>query len=214
MDLNLKDKTIIVSGIAGRLDEHLINMLAAEGAVPVVIDDEAGDLTINEILISTGGKYLQIATTLSNPETSKAAIEKILEYTGGIYGLVNYACNDDAAASEVDRYEQFMASLHNNFIPPFLLVQHALPALKISRGAIVNIISSSAKNKDGNYVHVAVNDGIKALTREWALELLKYNIRVNAVLAGDRQNEEAANTVAFLLSEKSSHTTGQIINCS
>jgi NAD(P)-dependent dehydrogenase (short-subunit alcohol dehydrogenase family) len=214
MDLNLKDKTIIVSGIAGRLDEHLINMLAAEGAVPVVIDDEAGDLTINEILISTGGKYLQIATTLSNSETCKAAIEKILEYTGGIYGLVNYACNDDAAASEVGRYEQFMASLHNNFIPPFLLVQHALPALKISRGAIVNIISNAAKNKDGNYVHVAVNDGIKALTREWAVELLKYNIRVNAVLAGDRQNEEADNTVAFLLSEKSSHTTGQIINCS
>jgi NAD(P)-dependent dehydrogenase (short-subunit alcohol dehydrogenase family) len=214
MDLNLKDKTIIVSGIAGRLDEHLISMLAAEGAVPVVIYNEAGDLKINEAFTSTGGKYLQMATTLSHPETCKAAIEKILEYTGGIYGLANSAGGNNGIGLETDSYEQFMASLHNNFIPPFLLVQHALPALKISRGVIVNIISNDAKNKAGNNAHAAVNDGVKALTREWAVELLKYNIRVNAVLAGNNQNEEIANTIAFLLSEKSSHTTGQIINCS
>lgn len=213
MDLNLKDKVIIVSGTAGSLDEHLINMLAAEGAVPAVIDNEVGDLKINEAFTSTGGKYLQVITTLSKPENCKAVIEKILEYTGGIYGLVNYACSDDAAASEAGRYEQFMASLYNNLVPHYLLTQHALPALKVSKGVIVNIISAMTP-KTGNNAYAAVNDGVKALTREWAVEVLKYNIRVNAVLARNNQNEEIANMIAFLLSEKSSHTTGQIINCS
>ncbi|SFP52232.1 SDR family oxidoreductase [Parafilimonas terrae] len=215
MDLNLKDKTIIVSGTAGNLDEHLISMLAAEGAVPVAINaSETGNLKITETAIPTGGKYLHVAATLSNPEACKAAIEKILKYTGGIFGLVNSVDDNNGITLETGSHEQFMTLLHSNFIPHYLLVQHALPALKISRGAIVNIISNDAKNKAGNNAHAAVNDGVKALTREWAVELLKYNIRVNAVLARNNQNEEIANTIAFLLSEKSSHTTGQIINCS
>src|SRR5690606_38110290 len=92
--------------------------------------------------------------------------------------------------------------------------------------------------------YASANGGRIALTREWAVELLKYNIRVNAVVVaecwtpaydtwiktlnnpeeklkeitskipfGNRMTtaEEIANMVTFLLSEKSSHTTGQII---
>lgn len=94
-----------------------------------------------------------------------------------------------------------------------------MPALKTSKGAIVNISSKIA----------AANGGRNALTREWAVELLKYGIRVNAVVVAERwtrlyenlkiplensmtTSEEIANTVAFLLSEKSSHTTGQLIH--
>ena len=54
----------------------------------------------------------------------------------------------------------------------------------------------------------------KALTREWAVELLSCGIRVNAVITETTRvfPEETARIVAFLLSEKSSHTTGQLIH--
>ncbi|MDO7715033.1 MAG: SDR family oxidoreductase, partial [Flavobacteriaceae bacterium] len=92
--------------------------------------------------------------------------------------------------------------------------------------------------------YAAANGGRNALTREWAVELLPYSIRVNAVIVaecytplykkwiqtfsnpekklkeitqniplGNRMTtaQEIGDTVAFLLSERSSHTTGQLI---
>ncbi|MGI8635527.1 MAG: SDR family oxidoreductase, partial [Segetibacter sp.] len=91
----------------------------------------------------------------------------------------------------------------------------------------------------------AANGGRNALTREWAVELLKYSIRVNAVIVAEcftplyeswvsqfenpqeklsqMSNQiplekrmttahEIANAVVFLLSECSSHTTGQLVH--
>jgi len=138
-----------------------------------------------------------------------------------------------------------MASLHKNMVHYYLMAHHALPALKKSKGAILNITSKTADTGQGNTsAYAAANGGRNALTREWAVELLKYGIRVNAIVVaecwtplyenwintlpnpqekraeieakiplGNRMTtaEEIANTTAFLLSERSSHTTGQLI---
>jgi L-fucose dehydrogenase len=127
-----------------------------------------------------------------------------------------------------------------------LLAHFALPLLIKSKGAIVNITSKTAETgQGGTSAYAAANGGRNALTREWAVELLKYGIRVNAIVVaeswtplyekwistlpnpeeklkeitskiplGQRMTtpEEIGNTVAFLLSEKSSHTTGQLIH--
>jgi L-fucose dehydrogenase len=126
------------------------------------------------------------------------------------------------------------------------MAHHALPALKKSKGSIVNIGSKTAETgQGGTSAYAAANGGRNALTREWAVELLKYGIRVNAVIVaecytplyekwirtvdnpeetlkkitdriplGNRMttSEEIANMVVFLLSERSSHTTGQLIH--
>jgi L-fucose dehydrogenase len=125
------------------------------------------------------------------------------------------------------------------------MAHYALPALKASKGAIVNITSKTAETGQGaTSAYAASNGGRNALTREWAVELLKYGIRVNAIVVaecwtplyarwietlpnpqeklaeiaskiplGNRMttSEEIANTAAFLLSERSSHTTGQLL---
>ena len=120
-----------------------------------------------------------------------------------------------------------------------------LPQLKKTKGAIVNIGSkTSVTGQGGTSGYAAANGGRNALTREWAVELLPYHIRVNCVIVAEcftplyekwintfenkkeklaaitskiplenrmTTTKEIANTVVFLLSEQSSHTTGQFI---
>ena len=120
-----------------------------------------------------------------------------------------------------------------------------LPYLKESKGAIVNIGSKTSLTGQGNTSgYAAANGARNALTREWAVELLPYSIRVNAIIVAECYTplydrwiktfdhpeeklnaitskiplenrmttaEEIADTAAFLLSSKSSHTTGQLL---
>ena len=61
-----------------------------------------------------------------------------------------------------------------------------MPELKKSKGAIVNIGSKTADTGQGNTsAYAASNGGRNALTREWAVELLQYGIRVNAVIVAE-----------------------------
>src|SRR2546422_3342315 len=63
------------------------------------------------------------------------------------------------------------------------MAHHALPALKKSRGSVVNISSKTAvTGQGGTSGYVAAKAAILGLTREWAAELLPAGIRVNAVV--------------------------------
>lgn len=246
MDLQLKEKVIIVSGGAKGIGEGIVKVLAAEGAIPVIIgrSEEDNLLTVKDIE-ATGGKCFQVKAELSNPEECKQAVESVIKQFNRIDGLVNNAGANDGVGLENGNYEKFMASLHKNLIHYYLLVHHALPELKKTKGAIVNITSKTADTgQGGTSAYAASNGGRNALTREWAVELLKYGIRVNAVVVaecftplyarwietlpnpqeklkeieskipfGNRMTtaEEIANAVVFLLSERSSHTTGQLV---
>ncbi len=247
MDLQLKDKVIIVSGGARGIGEGIVKLLAKEGAIPVIIgkDEKNNLITVNEVN-NAGHKCFHVVAELTKPDACKESIEKIINQFGDIYGLVNNAGINDGVGLENGNYESFIASLHKNLIHYYLLAHYALPALKKSKGAIVNISSKTAETGQGNTsAYAASNGGRNALTREWAVELLKYEIRVNAVIVAEcftpmyeewintlpdpqkkikeitariplenrmTTKEEIANTVAFLLSEKSSHTTGQLIH--
>ena len=247
MDLQLKDKIIIVTGGAKGIGEGITKVLAAEGAMPVIIgrNEEDNLHTMNEIT-AAGGKAFQVVGELTKPGDCERSVKEIVEKFGRIDGLVNNAGVNDGVSLEKGNYEMFMASLHKNLVHYYLMAHHVLPYLKISKGAMVNIGSKTAETgQGGTSGYASSNGGRNALTREWAVELLKYGIRVNAVIVaecytplyqkwittfpdpqeklkeitskvplGNRMTtaEEIANTVAFLLSGRSSHTTGQLIH--
>lgn len=246
MDLGLTNKVIIVSGGAKGIGEGITRLLASEGAIPVIIGrNEKDNREAVTAIERSGGKAFQVMAELTDPGECEKAIRKVVEQFNRIDGLVNNAGVNDGVGLENGDYTKFVASLHKNLVHYYLLAHHALPALKQSKGAIVNISSKTADTGQGNTsAYAASNGGRNALTREWAVELVKYGIRVNAVVVaecftplyekwiqtlpnpeeklkeikskiplGNRMTttEEIANTVAFLLSPRSSHTTGQLV---
>jgi L-fucose dehydrogenase len=247
MDLGLKDKVVIVTGGAKGIGEGIVRILAAEQAIPVIIGrNEADNKKLAIDLETKGHKCFHVEAELTRPDDCRSAVEKTIKQFGRIDGVVNNAGVNDGVGLENGSYEKFVESLHRNLVHYYLIVQHALPELKRSKGSVVNIGSKTAETGQGNTsAYAAANGGRNALTREWAVELLKYGIRVNAVIVAECYTplyerwiqtlpdpdaklkeicskiplenrmttaEEIANMVAFLLSPRSSHTTGQLIH--
>jgi len=215
MDLQLKDKIIVVSNGGKDIGEDIVKVLANEGAIPVIIGrNENDNLKTTEAVKSSGGKCFQIVAELTKPDECESSIQKIIKEFDAIDGLINNTDVPDGVELEQGDYEAFTASLHKNLLHYYLLAHYALPELKKTIGSIVNISFKTIGVKhDNTSVYNAATGGINALTREWAVELLKYGIRVNAVVVERLTSlQEIANTIAFLLSEKSSHTTGQLIH--
>ena len=76
--------------------------------------------------------------------------------------------------------------MRRSLIHYFEVAHFALPLLKESVGAIVNISSKVAlTGQGGTSGYAAAKGGILALTREWAVDLHGYGVRVNAVIPGD-----------------------------
>lgn len=247
MDLQLNSKIIIVTGGAKGIGEGIVRVLAAEKAIPVILGrNETDNLQLVEELRTEGKEAFQVACELNLAGECDRAVKVVMDKFGRIDGIVNNAGHNDGVGLENGSYEKFIESLHKNVVHYYLIVHYALPALIKSKGSVVNISSKTAETGQGNTSgYAAANGGRNALTREWAVELLKYEIRVNAIVVaeswtpqysnwiktlpnpeeklkeitsriplGNRMTtiEEIGNTAAFLLSPRSSHTTGQLIH--
>jgi L-fucose dehydrogenase len=243
MNLNLQDKKIIVTGGAKGIGKGICKLLAQEGAIPLIIDRDKEAATA---LIEEMEKGDFAAIDLTNEHASISAIEALAKKYDSIDGLVNNAGINDAVGLEKGNLDLFRQSLDKNLLHYYTITQTALPYLIKSKGSIVNITSKVAETGQGNTSgYAAANGARNALTREWAVELLKYGIRVNAVVVAECYTsmyetwvnslhnptevlnkivqkiplekrmttiEEIGNMVTFLLSDRSSHTTGQLIH--
>lgn len=246
MDLQLQQKVIIVTGGSKGIGLGIVESLINENAIPVIVGrNKESVLKVVERFEKEGKEVFYALAELSDPQQCKAAVTAVIEKYGRIDGLVNNAGVNDGVGLENGNYEDFMKSLQSNLVHYYMMAHYALPELKKRKGAIVNIGSkTSITGQGGTSGYAAANGGRNALTREWALELLPYSVRVNALivaecytalyekwintfpdkdekLASITKNiplenrmttaEEIADTVVFLLSPKSSHTTGQLV---
>lgn len=246
MDLGLQEKVFIVTGGAKGIGEAISKLITAEGGIAVIAGRSTADneKTVNEI-IAAGGKALAVTAELGKVEDCKKVIAETVATYGKIDGLVNNAGANDGVGLESGSPEKFMQSLQNNLSHYYNLAHFALPYLKVTKGNIVNIGSKVASTGQGNTSGYAASKGaINALTREWAVEMLPYSVRVNTVIPAEvwtplyetwisslpnpqeklasitakipfekrmTTSVEIANATVFLLSPRSSHTTGQIV---
>jgi L-fucose dehydrogenase len=187
MDLGLKDKLIVVTGGGAGIGAGITRACLDEGARVVVLGRRSQN--VQAFLTEMEAANVQcsfVEAHLEDEARCRSAIAEILARHGDIYGLVNNAGVNDGAGLEKGSVEAFIQSLQKNLIHYYALAHSALPSLKRTQGAIVNISSKVALTGQGNTSGYAASKGAQlALTREWAVELLPYNIRVNAVLPAE-----------------------------
>src|SRR5215831_14619182 len=246
MDLHLANKVYIVTGGAKGIGAAISKGIAAEGGIVVIAGRNKKDnaAMVDEI-IHSHGKAASVAAELADPEACKEVVSFAFEKYGRIDGLINNAGMNDGVGLEKGSPEKFNESLQKNLSHYYNLAHYALPHLKQTKGVIINIGSKVSVTGQGNTSGYAASKGaINALTREWAVELLPYSIRVNTVLPAEvwtplyetwintlpnpkekleqivskiplekrfTTSEEIASMVIFLASDRSGHTTGQII---
>jgi L-fucose dehydrogenase len=184
MDLQLQDKVILVSGGAKGIGGAISRGLIEEGAIPVIIDPS--DTEGKQLVDLAKGKAFHLKKRLFSPADAEGVVQEALSKFGRIDGLVNNAGTNDGVGLEKGSPEAFLQSVEKNVGHYYFLAHYALDALKKSKGTILNISSKTAVTGQGNTSgYVAAKGAQLALTREWAVELLPYHIRVNAIVPAE-----------------------------
>lgn len=182
MELGLTGKVVIVTGGAAGIGGAISELLAAEGAVPVIFARRAPEAGW---LAGLGPKAGWVQVELSDDDQCRAAVDETRARFGAVYGLVNNAGVNDGVGIEAGP-AAFRASLERNLIHYYTLVHLLADDIKAASGAIVNISSKTAVTGQGNTsAYVAAKAAQLGLTREWAAAFAPDGVRVNAVIPAE-----------------------------
>lgn len=211
MNLQLQSRVVLVTGGASGIGEAIVQTLAAEQAIPCILDrdEEAGKRLVKRLRSLRSEAYF-FPLELSDPDACEYTVQQVAASAGRIDGIVNNAgINDDVGLAR-GNHHRFLQSLHNHLGHCYSICRAGLPALKRFGGSIVNILSKTAFTGEGNASgYAAVNGARSGLVTGLADELKPYNIRVNGIVVAGCQAplgrrctspREVANMTAFLLS--------------
>jgi L-fucose dehydrogenase len=187
MDLQVKGKVVLITGGAKGIGAAIVRACAREDAIPVIVDQDAfAARKLHSEMQTAGKKCGLICVDLLAPGNCSSAIERTLREFGKLDVLVNNAGVNDRVGLESGSPGKYLESLQRNLLHYYNMAHYALPALKNSQGCVVNIASKTAVTGQGDTSGYASAKGaIFALTREWAVELLPFGIRVNAVVPAE-----------------------------
>lgn len=187
MDLQLKDKVVLITGGAKGIGEAISRGCAREGAVPVFLDKdvEAGERLLSE-LRAASARCAFLRFDVLEVENCRAAVEQTLREFGRLDVLVNNVGANDNVGLETGTPEKYVSSLRLNLFHYYNMAHFALPALKKSQGCILNTASKVAvTGQGGTSGYTSAKGAILSLTRDWAAELLSCGIRVNAIVPAE-----------------------------
>ena len=247
MQTKLRGKVVVVSGgagLEGSIGQAMVQQLAEEGAIPVMVDLSDRGADYADALQRRGIDAHFAKADLTDPAQIADAVASISAKYGRIDVLINNVGVNDGVGLD-GSFEDFMSSLKLNLVSYWCLTKHCFPLLKKSRGNVLNIGSKVALTGQGNTsAYAASKGGVLALTREWAVDFVRHGMRSNAIIIaesytpsyetwigglengdaklkaihqriplGNRMTRptEIANTALFLISDLSSHTTGQYV---
>jgi len=183
----LKDKVIVISGVGPGMGQSLARIAAAEGAKvglgarnKAFLDEVVADIK------AKGGEAIALATDVTKADQCQALAKATQEAFGRIDGLINsaYMHGEWKPTDEADA-EEFSDVFNVNCAGALRMAQACLPALKASKGAIVNVSTMSTVNPfPGEGAYSAGKGGMNALTRHMAKDFGRHGIRVNVTRMG------------------------------
>jgi NAD(P)-dependent dehydrogenase (short-subunit alcohol dehydrogenase family) len=187
MDLQLRDRVVLVTGGASGIGAAIARSLVQEGAAAAIVDRcEKTAHTLQSELQALGGSVLVVGADVTSSGNCRRAVDETLREFRRLDALVNNAGVNDRVGLEKGSPEEFVASLERNLFHYYNMAHYALPALKDARGTILNIASKTAViGQGGTSGYASAKGAILALTREWAVELIPHNIRVNAIVPAE-----------------------------
>lgn len=200
--MRLEGKTAIITGAAAGMGEASALLFAAEGARVAVVDlaHDAAAVVADKI-IEAGGSAIAIAADVSDP----AEVELIAAHTVAELGTPTILCNNAGIDPESKRPmldvpdDIFDLVMAVNLKGPWLTMKRIVPLMiEAGGGSVVNTASIGAFIAAGTAAYCASKGGLVAMTRVAAIELGKYNIRVNALCPGATWTTMATKQLAEL----------------
>jgi NAD(P)-dependent dehydrogenase (short-subunit alcohol dehydrogenase family) len=242
--IQLNNRVVIVTGASQGIGRATARVFASHGAT-VVINYHSNDVGARETLKlveTNGGKGIIKKADISNPESARQLIENVEQEIGPVEVLVNNAASFSRSHFLNVTLEELDSVLNTNIRGLYVLSQAAAIAMaKRKKGCIIHISSILAQRAVQNRsAYCASKGAVEGLTRAMALDLVPYNIRVNAVspglirtdamlagftdpailaevekhIPGGRfgEPEDIANAALFLASDLASYINGEIIS--
>lgn len=232
----MSQKTALVTGAARGIGLATSKLMIERGWQVAMLDRDEDELAKATADLANAAPYYCDVSIQSEVETTMPAI---LETFGRLDAVVNNAGVAQFGPIEGTDFEAWRTVMETNLDGVFLVSQAAVPALKESRGSIVNIASISGLR--ASTLRVAYGTSKAAvihLTKQQAAELGEFGVRVNCVCPGPVRTKlamavhsqdiidayhdaiplnrygsenEIAEVIEFLCSERASYVTGQII---
>jgi NAD(P)-dependent dehydrogenase (short-subunit alcohol dehydrogenase family) len=200
--MDVSGRRIVVTGASSGLGAHVVRTLVHDGASVLAVARRLDRLErLAEELTDGPGQVVAFRADVTSPRDCEDAMATAVAVLGGIDVLVNDAGSEVQGPIERLSLEDFEGMLRANVSSVFLCVRAALPALRASRGAVINIGSTVvARPPRGRFGYVASKGAVEAMTRALAVDLGRDGIRVNLIrpgiipseLRGSTEDEERA----------------------
>ena len=204
--MRLGGRTAIITGGAAGIGRATAELFAGEGARVVVadLDGKSGDETVS-VIEGKGGEAIFVATDVSREDDAQRLCEQALRVFGRVDILVNNAATFVLKGLEAS-IEDWRRSLDVNVVGTALVSRFAVEAMKQSSGgAIVNLGSISSFVAQPQFVtYSATKAALVQMTRNMALDLAPFGIRVNCVCPGTiltRASQDHMERVGMTLEE-------------
>ena len=204
--MRLAGRAAIITGGAAGIGRATAELFADEGARVVVadLDEKSGDETVSAIE-GKGGEAIFVATDVSREDDAQRLCEEALRAFGRVDILVNNAATFVLKGLEAS-IEDWRRSLDVNVVGTALVSRFAVEAMKRSGGgAIVNLGSISSFIAQPQFVtYSATKAALVQMTRNMALDLAPFGIRVNCVCPGTiltRASQDHMERVGMTLEE-------------